>query len=135
MNGTCFASLEEWSFLERLRCRSCEALEILGRLPERSKHGHDVRPDTAHGLRIVHEAVLDREADLRRVSDVVQRIGVEDDEVGELSCLERADVAVEADLLRRNERRLAQRLQVAEAAHLQSPELPLRTESLAVAVR
>ena len=56
-------------------------------------------------------------------------------EVRQLALLDRADVAVQAEVARAVDRRGAQRLHVRHAALLQHPQLPVRAEALQLAVR
>ena len=60
---------------------------------------------------------------------------VEDEQVGQLARFERADVLVHADVVRAVERRGAERLQRRHAALHEHPQLPVRAEALALAVR
>ena len=68
-------------------------------LPEERRRRLLARPELLHRLGFPDLAVLDDPADLHRVVDVVERIRVEDHEVGELAGLDRAEVRREADLV------------------------------------
>ena len=69
-------------------------------------------------------AVDHRVADAGRIVDVVERVLVEDDEVGELARLDRAEVVVEAVRARRVDRRGAQRLAGCSSRRARSPRSP-----------
>src|SRR5262245_22207679 len=91
--------------------------------------------DLVQRRRVVEPAVQHHHRDRFRVADVLERILVEHDEVRELPLLDRAELAVEADGLRAENRRAADRLQVRHAALLQHPQLPVGAEPLELAVR
>ena len=68
--------------------------------------------------------------DPQRIPDVRQRIAVQDDEVGELALLERADLLLETECQRAFGRRHAQNLVVGDARMGQQRELEVDAEAI-----
>ena len=73
-------------------------------------------------------------ADIVRVLNVLKRIGVEDHDIRQLARLDRTEIAVEPEMLRRHDRRGAQRVERRPAAADEGPHLPVRRETLFLAV-
>ena len=69
-----------------------------------------------------------------RVADVIEGVPLEDDQVGELARLDRAEVLIETDRLGSQDGSHAQRVVLVHAAGLYRPELPVVTEPLQLAV-
>ena len=90
--------------------------------------------------RLVHrggvvEAAVDHGVEhLLALADVRQRISVHDDQVGELSGLQRTDVGIEAQVLRAVPRSRFERLERRHPALHEHPELPVRAEALPLAM-
>ena len=69
-----------------------------------------------------------------RVADVVQRIRVEDDQVGKLARLDRPQVPVQADRLGTHDRSYAQRVMLVQTARRHRPQLPVVPQPLQLPV-
>ena len=65
---------------------------------------------------------------------VVERIGVEHEEIADLAGRERAELGVEAEEVRAVSRRHLERVQVAHAGR-GGPDLPVRSQAVLLAVR
>ena len=92
--------------------------------------GRSPRPPLVQRAGVVQAAVLHHVADAVRVPDAVERVGFEDDEVGQLARLDGAEVAVQADGLRSQRGGDAQRVVLRQAARLRGPQLPVVAEPL-----
>src|SRR5690625_1108316 len=99
-------------------------------LPPRLRH----RRDLVHRPPIEEPAVDHDVPHALRVADVLERVRVEDDEVGELAGLDRAEVLVEAEVLGAVQRGGADDLERGETALCKRPHLPVRGEAIALAV-
>src|SRR5688572_21251401 len=119
----------------RARLGRGEPARLLGRLPEEATGPPARWPELRHRLVVEHRATLHDVADVVGVVNILERVGVEHHEVRELAGLQAAEVALETELLRRPNRRVAQRLPRRRTAHHPSPELPVGADALAVAVR
>ena len=114
----------------------CRALRIAsaGRSLEPERPGLVRAAGDRVEVAVQQHPVDHRVTDAGRVVDVVERVLVEDHQVGELARLDRAEVVIEAVRARRVDRRGAQRLQVAHSAEREAPDLPVRAQALALAV-
>ena len=88
-----------------------------------------------HGRRIVEPAVQHDASDRIAVADVVERIAVQDHEIGQLAGFERAEILVEAEIARAAQRSSLQGLERRHPALREHPQLPVRAEALQLAVR
>src|SRR5688572_10084524 len=92
------------------------------------------RIELVHGIAIVETSVLHHHADRIRVADVLERIGIEDDEIGELASLDRSEVHAKPDRVGAKDRCGAQSVHVRHSATCGRPKLPVIAESLELAV-
>ena len=69
------------------------------------------------------------------VADVLERVAVEHDQVGQLALLERSELAVEPEIARAVDCRRPQRFHGRHAALLEHPQLPVRAQALELTVR
>src|SRR5690606_31869583 len=83
------------------------------------------RPDLVERIGVVEPAVLHDVPDPRAVADILERIRIEHEDVGELARLEGAEVLAEPDRLRAEDRGRAQHIVVREPTGRHGPELPV----------
>ena len=93
------------------------------------------RRDLVQARQRVEAAVLHHVDDAVGLADVDGRVAVDDDQVGQLADLQRADVLVHAEVVRAVDRGVADRLQRRHAALDLHPHVPVRAQALALAVR
>src|SRR2546425_1421580 len=92
------------------------------------------RPDFVQGLALVEPAVLHHVADRVGIVDVLERVGVEHDEIGELARLERTQVVLHAEGVRAVAGADLQYLVRRHPARRHRPELPMAAQAVELAV-
>src|SRR5690606_23429587 len=93
-----------------------------------------LRPYLVERVAVVEPAVLHHVPYRVRVADVLERIAVQHEQVGELATLQCAEVAAETDRLGTEDRCGAQYIVLAHAAALHRPHLPVIAETLELAM-
>src|SRR5690349_4964406 len=88
------------------------------------------RPQLIERVAVVQATVLHHVTDRVRIANVVERVRIEHDEIGELPCLDRSEIAPEPDGFGAEDRRAAERVVVRHAAALYHPQLPVVAKSL-----
>ena len=92
------------------------------------------RPDLVQGYRIEQLTALDYQRQIRRVADVLKRIAVQDDEIGELARRNLADVLGNAYDLRTMARCGRQCFFIRQPAAGQRPQFPVIAKPLELTV-
>src|SRR5688500_9885104 len=93
-----------------------------------------VRPDLVERVAVVKFTALHHHSDGVSVLDVGERAAVEDDQVGELARFERAEVTIQPDRFRTENRRDAESVVVGHSAGCDRPQLPVDADALHLAV-
>src|SRR5690606_30079717 len=117
-------------------CTSTHAVHDVRRVvaPRLLRRRPCLRPYLVERVAVVEPAVLHHVPYRVRVADVLERIAVQHEQVGELATLQCAEVAAETDRLGTEDRCGAQYIVLAHAAALHRPHLPVIAETLELAM-
>src|SRR5687767_14589222 len=83
-----------------------------------------LRPDLIQRLGLEEEAVAHDVAWLEDRAEVGERIAIEHDEIGELPCFDRSEIAIETNRLRAENRADAQHIVIRHAAGCDEEQVP-----------
>src|SRR4051812_34516472 len=86
-------------------------------------------------LRVVQTAVDHHHPDALAVADILERVTIEHEQIGELALLERSQLRVEPEVLRAVDRGTPERLGVRHPALLEHPQFPVSAQPLELTVR
>src|SRR6266536_4638916 len=102
--------------------------------PPHLRQGFLPRPDFVQRIPLIHPPVLHHVPDLFRVVYVVERVGIEHDQVRQLAGLERAQVLVHPDAVRAIHRTDAEHFARRHPAPRHGPQLPVAAEAVQLTV-